>query len=126
MRPFEEYFFDARVRRQIVTLAAHQEEIGRNVCTAKRTRHDMATIEWNVVPAAQNFVPTGVGALDAVPSPIVKSTSPTTGLPPVDTNTQFGQTIFPVINYLALQRQIVHEARTTRCHLPYHLSALAR
>jgi len=59
MRPFEEYFENACVRRQVMTLATHQEEVGYFVCATKRTRDDMAPLERDVVPTAQNLVPTG-------------------------------------------------------------------
>jgi hypothetical protein len=64
--PLKKYLGNAGVRHLIVTLVAHQEEVGYIVCATKGTRSDMATLKRNFAPAEQNFVPRRMRSFDVV------------------------------------------------------------
>jgi hypothetical protein len=125
-RPLKKYFWDARVWRQVVTLATHQEQVGYVVCATKRTWNDMATLERDTIPAIGNLLVAGITPPRVVSSAVVKSAGPTSRFAPIDMKAQFRETFFPTLKYVALRRKAVREPRTYgKRHHPHSHSIIS-
>jgi hypothetical protein len=110
--PLKENLRKARVRRQVVTLATHQEKVRCIVGTAKRAWNDMAALKRDIIPAAQNSFPASIRPFDVVSGAVAKSASPTPRLAPVNRAAQSAEPAFPILEYLCLRRKFVRKMRT--------------
>jgi hypothetical protein len=55
--PFEKNFRQCRIGRQVMTLSAHQKEIGWFVSPSKGSRDDVTSLERNSIPTIKYLTP---------------------------------------------------------------------
>jgi hypothetical protein len=114
--PFEKYLWHGCVGLQIVTFPAHQKEIRRFVAPSKWSRNDMTSLERNLLPSIQYFIPTRIRRFDVIFGPVMKTARPAARLAPVNENAYFPEAIFPVPEYLSFRWQNVRVRHSRNSH----------